>query len=58
MKYKYKHTLEVTTYVTVETDLGYQEMIDEFGSECSYEFPSTDNVKVTKLEWIDTELVD
>lgn len=56
---KHKHTLAITVYVTVESSLeSLEDLIDEFGSECSYEFPSTDNVKVIGCQWIDTELVN
>lgn len=55
---KNKHTLKIEIYVTVESDLEYEDIIDEFSSECSYDFPSTDNVKVIGCQWIDTELVN
>lgn len=46
--------LYVTICVSVESDLSLEELIDEFGSECEYDFPSTENVKVLNQEWLDT----
>lgn len=50
-----ENTLMVTIKVVVKSDLSFEDMIDEIGSECAYEFPSTDNVKVISTEWLDTE---
>jgi len=48
-------TFTVTFSVKVKTDLSIENAIDEFGSNCNYELPSTDNVKVISTEWLDTE---
>jgi hypothetical protein len=50
-----EYNFTVTFSVMVKTDLPMQEAIDEFGSNCDYELPSTDNVKVVSTEWLDTE---
>lgn len=47
-------TLYITIAVKVKSDLPIEEVIDEFGSECSYDFSSTNNVKVVNQEWLDT----
>lgn len=47
-------TLYITIAVRVKSKLPLEEAIDELGSECAYEIPSTDNVKVTSTEWLDT----
>jgi len=50
-----EHTLKITIMVKVTTDLSFEDAVDEIGSECEYDFPSTDNVKVVSTEWLDTE---
>lgn len=47
-------TLYITIKVKVKSDLPVDELIDELGSECSYDFPSTENVEVVSQEWLDT----
>ena len=47
-------TLYITIKVKVKYDLPVDELIDELGSECSYDFPSTENVEVVSQEWLDT----
>jgi len=50
-----EYTFKVTISVKVKTDLPMEAAIDEFGGDCEYELPSTDNVKVVSTEWLDTE---
>ena len=50
-----EYTLTVTIQVKVKSKLSLQDTIDEFGNECSYELPSTENVEVVDTEWLDTE---
>ena len=50
-----KHKVYVCIEVEIETDLDYEDAIDEFGSESDYNIGSTDNVKVVKQEWLTTE---
>jgi hypothetical protein len=48
------HTVYVTIKLVIDSDLPMDDMMDEIASECSYDFPSTDNAKVTHSEWLDT----
>jgi hypothetical protein len=50
-----EYTLTVTISVKVKTNLSIEDAIDEFGSECNYDFPSTENVEVVSSQWLDTE---
>lgn len=55
-KKKSKFKLLVTIAVEVESDFtALADVVDEFGSDCDYSLPSTDNVKVLNTEWLDTE---
>lgn len=49
-----EQTLYITIAVKVKSNLSLEDAIDELGSECAYEIPSTDNVEVVKTEWLDT----
>lgn len=49
-----EETLYITIAVKVKSKLSLEETIDELGSECAYEIPSTDNVTVVSTEWLDT----
>lgn len=49
-----EETLYITIAVKVKSKLSLEEAIDELGSECAYEIPSTDNVTVVSTEWLDT----
>ena len=46
--------LEVKILIEFESDLDYNEVIDEFEQECDYTFLSTKNVKVVSTEWLST----
>jgi hypothetical protein len=54
---KKKIYLTLTFHATLEVDenMDTQEAIDEFTSESSYDFPSTENVKVTNTSWEETD---
>lgn len=49
-----EQTIYITVAVKVKSNLSLEDTIDEFGSECSYDFPSTENVEVVSTEWLDT----
>lgn len=53
---KKTYTLYATIKIEIETDLHITDAIDEFGNDCWYDFPDTDNCKVIKTEWVDTTL--
>lgn len=50
-----EYMFTVTMQVKVKSKLSLEDAMDEFGNECSYELPSTENVEVVETEWIDTE---
>lgn len=47
--------VKVVIVLTIDSDLPLDEAMEEISSECSYDFPSTENVKVKDQEWRDTE---
>lgn len=49
-----KTTLYIVVKVEIKSDLPLEAAIDELNSECAYEIPSTDNVRVVGTEWLDT----
>lgn len=49
-----EETLYITIAVKIKSKLSLEDTIDELGSECSYDFPSTENVEVVSQEWLDT----
>ena len=49
-----EETLYITIAVKVKSKLNLEDTIDELGSECAYEIPSTNNVTVVSTEWLDT----
>lgn len=53
-----KHIVKVIINIEFESELPFDEAMDELASECSYDFPSTDNVRVTGTEWLDTEKIN
>ena len=55
---KKKIHLTLIFHATLEVDekMDTQIAIDEFSSECSYDFPSTDNVEVTDTSWEETDV--
>lgn len=50
-----KHTIYVCIKVDIETDLDYEDAVDQLGNEADYNIGSTDDVKVTDTEWLATE---
>ncbi len=53
---KIKVKITILAEVSSERYDDIETIIDELGSESNYDIPSTDNVKVHKTEWLDTEL--
>lgn len=49
-----EQTLYVIIAIKVKSNMSLENTIDEFGGECNYNFPSTENVEVVNTEWIDT----
>ena len=52
-----EYSFTVTIQVKVKSKLSLQDAKEEFGNECGYELPSTENVQVVETEWLDTEQV-
>lgn len=44
------HYLTVTVSIKVESNLSYEDMIDQFGSETDYDFKSTDDVEILEMQ--------
>ena len=49
------HTLTITVNIKVKSNLSYEKLVDEFGSEVDYTFESTDNVKVLETSILEVE---
>lgn len=50
MNKKKEYTITIVISIKVKSKLKYQDMINEFGQECDYNIPSTNNVKVINTE--------
>jgi len=51
-----KHTFYATIRIEIESQLELDEAIDEFQSNCLYDFPNTEKCNVILTRWEDTSL--
>lgn len=50
------YTLYATIRIEIESELQLDEAIDEFQSNCMYDFPDTEKCNVILTRWEDTSL--
>lgn len=53
---KNSYTIYATIRIEIESQLGLDEAIDEFQSNCLYEFPNTEKCNVIQTCWEETTL--
>ena len=53
---KTSYVLYATIRIEIESDLPFEDAIDEFQSNCIYDFPDTQKCKVIETRWEDTTL--
>lgn len=54
---KIKVKVEIVLEISSDEFENHETMMDEIATECTYNFPSTDNVTVHDQEWRDTQLL-
>lgn len=53
-KNKQTHTIYATIKIEVESELNYEDAVDEFTQNCIYDFLGTEDCKVKSTEWTET----